>query len=174
MKYRSPKKTEICTPEIRAAVEAYIMGKAFARMERKRVDAYVLPIWESYDFRISEDMAGGPQEVGEKLKNPGEIYLAGDDIRVDRFFEECREAHIANGWKGPRDQCPALVAEHQLTKLEAALIDVSAKPFKMCDQDFWERPNALENRKAWIDNVCGLIVSTFKLDAEKIIREAGR
>ena len=112
-------------PERASAVAALLAARAFAKAERERVDAYVLPIFARYEFFA--DRAAKPGEAPERIADPKDLYLSGDDTLFARFLDECADAHAAHGWAGDRSFCPALVAEHAVTKAEQALLAVGAK-----------------------------------------------
>jgi hypothetical protein len=92
-------------------------AKAFAEVERERVDAYVRPIFARYAF--TDDLG----RTGRLLVDPKDCYLSEDDARCAAFFAECDRAHRAHGWSGPDGNCPALEAEHLLIKAENLLLD---------------------------------------------------
>lgn len=97
--------------------------RAFAELERERVDAYVRPIFERYAFR--NDLGG--RTAGEVLTNPREIYLSEDEERCAAYFAEVARAHQEHGWRGDPEHCPALVAEDLLVKAENALLESLAE-----------------------------------------------
>jgi hypothetical protein len=97
--------------------EAVCMAQAFAELERPRVDAYVLPIFERYEFK---------DEEGQPIPNPDRLYRCPDDAKCAAFYAECDAAHRANGFKGSEGVCPALQAENLVIEAEQALIRVAA------------------------------------------------
>lgn len=111
-----------CAP----AAKAVLMAQAFAELERARVDAYILPIFQSYQphFRVNPKWA---ERYGELVQTPRDLYLCDQEAIVQDYFEDCDRAHRAHGFKGPHGHCPALTAEHLLTQAEHCLIEL-AKP----------------------------------------------
>lgn len=91
-------------------------AKAHAQTEKDRVDAYILPIFEKYDFRC--------EESGEKITNPVQLYLVSDlqDDQCTQFYADCDKAHQEHGFEGEEGFCPALMAHHLQIDAERVLI----------------------------------------------------
>jgi hypothetical protein len=89
-------------------------AKAFAEIERERVDAYIAPIFARYGFK---------DEDGKAIENASRLYMCEDDAACKAFYAECELAHRANGWKGEEGCCPALVAEDLQCRAEQLLLD---------------------------------------------------
>lgn len=104
----------------RTLIRSYIEAKAFAAAERRRVDAYVRPIFDSYRFPVSRRRVdlGEPEFVND----PDLLFRCEDATLCARFYEECARAHAAHGFTGPADHCPALCAGHNLIIAENALL----------------------------------------------------
>lgn len=115
--------------DIAPAARAVLMAKAFAKLERERVNAYILPIFQRYAFTYGHVIA--PDMAGQTIEKPEHLYLAEDEPRVKQYFEECDRAHRAHGFTGPHGHCPALIAENLLIKTENALIDVAGSLFEV-------------------------------------------
>jgi hypothetical protein len=107
-----------CAP----AAKAVLMAQAFAELERARVDAYTLPIFSSYTFRVNPKWA---ERYGETVKAPKDLYLCDEEDKVQNYFEDCDKAHRAHGFKGPQGHCPALTAEHLHMIAEGALMQLA-------------------------------------------------
>lgn len=117
------------------AVEV-IRARAFAEVERARVDAYIAPIFASYEFHVSEEMAArrGSRERITEVKN---LYLTDLEApEYKNFLADCDAAHVAHGFKGKAGQCPALVAETLRITAENALVtsvsDFFGTDFSVC------------------------------------------
>ncbi len=93
-------------------------AKAFAEVEKERVDAYILPLFEGYEFMNDNDLDGS----GEKITNPKHLYLSDDDELATKYYADCDRAHRAHGFDGPEGHCPSLVAESLLTEAENLLL----------------------------------------------------
>lgn len=116
-----------CAP----AAKAVLMAQAFAELERKRVDAYIRPIFESYTFTYDLERRG--VEPGKRMTNPEHLYMSTDEVQVAAYFAECDRAHRAHGFKGPAGHCPALTAEHLLIVTQQALMDLAQPLFGISD-----------------------------------------
>jgi len=135
--------------EGRALVLALLAARAFAQVERKRVDAYIQPIFAEYDFRpTQENLKFGEPDATLPLKY---LWLTDMDApEYHEFNERCYDAHAARGWTGERGHCPALTAEHAVTKAEWAIIESISR---FLDFDFTHIYG--DERKQLLDLVCG-------------------
>jgi|SRR5690606_31684368 len=110
-------------PDTRALVEALKKAKVTAKETRTKVDAYIAPVFEDCGpFPVDPDKLsrrGGPAFV----ETPDKLYLCSDEARCNAFYAACDRAHKEQGYRLPEGYCPALVAEHAVTKLENALLD---------------------------------------------------
>ena len=104
----------------RPLAETVCLAQAFAEMERERVNAYILPIFQRYTF--TADLHGD----GHVLTDPDELYLSKDEPKVLAYYAETYKAHKLNGWKGREGHCPALTAEHDLAQAQNTLIDAAS------------------------------------------------
>jgi hypothetical protein len=138
-----------CAP----AAKAVLMARAFAQVERERVDAYILPIFARYTFVDGLSRRGDHR--GEKIDRPDQLYLSTDEALVAQYFEECDQAHRAHGFKGPKGHCPALTAEHLVIKTEQALIDL-AKPLIGIDDVYGD------DRKRYLEILIGACARHIK------------
>lgn len=134
-----------CAP----AGRAVLLARAFAELERERVDAYILPIFKSYKFTVAEK--NGRRHPGEEITEPRMLYLSDDEVMCAAYYEECDRAHRAHGFKGPHGHCPALTAEHLVIQTEHALIGLAQDLFGVEAHQLW-RP---EDRKKYLDLLIG-------------------
>ncbi len=102
------------------AAKAVLMARVFAQMERERVDAYILPLFATYQFEVAKKWQ--ERGIDARITKPGDLYLSDDTPMLTAFYADCDAAHRAHGFTGPAGHCPALVAEHLLCNTEAALI----------------------------------------------------
>jgi hypothetical protein len=108
-----------CAP----AAKAVLTARAFAQAERERADAYISPIFQTYQFEYGErwrDFTGPIQTVAD-------LYLCDDQRLVAAFVEDCDRAHRAHGFTGPTGSSPVVDAERLVTEAEQALL-VLAQP----------------------------------------------
>ena len=93
-----------------------------AHNERTRVDQYILPIFQKYQFTH--------KRTGQPLTHPEQLYLAGDDDSnektLEQYYQECDDAHRTHGFTGPQGHCPALTSENKAIQLENELLKITA------------------------------------------------
>lgn len=109
--------------------EAVLLARAFAELERERVNAYVLPIFAKYEFWNDLESEHGAARV--RLDKPDLLYLSKDEKLARAYFDECDAAHRVHGFSGPADHCPALAAENLFRDAKRALINEGAKLFEV-------------------------------------------
>lgn len=107
--------------------KAVCLAKAFAQVERERVDAYIRPIFDSYKFEYGPEITR--RELTGRIPSPKELYLVDDGPELAAYYADCDDAHRAHGFTGPKGHCPALVAEHLLCIAEGHLIDAAMPLF---------------------------------------------
>jgi hypothetical protein len=100
--------------------QAVCMAKAFAQLERARVDAYIQPLFETFGFVDDE---------GNKIDNQRHLYRCDDEVMCKAFYAESDAAHRAHGFTGPEGHCPALRAENLLIQAENHLIEAGCELF---------------------------------------------
>lgn len=100
---------------------AVIQAKAFAQVERERVNAYILPLFNSFRFSTADTLDGRP------INDPEHLYLCKDEELCKDFYEACDKAHREHGFTGKHGHCPALMAEHLQIIAENALLDAGCK-----------------------------------------------
>lgn len=97
----------------RAIAKTVVSAKAFAAVERERVNAYIRVVFDSFSF-VDED--------GETITDPDDLYLCEDDDLCTAYYAACDAAHRENGFDGPEGHCPALIAEDLLRQAEDVLL----------------------------------------------------
>ncbi len=136
----------------RPLAEAVCMAQAFAECERERVDAYIQPIFDSFNFMIGEKMGNRLQnDVGERITDPKQLYLCTDETLCAQYYAACDVAHRAHGFTGKPGYCPALIAEDQLRKAQHALIDAGCKLMDIDPASLWD----MKNRDKMLDLLLG-------------------
>ena len=111
-----------CAP----AAKAVLMARAFAQVERERVEAYITPIFQAYRFEYAErwrDLHTGP------IPTVADLHLCDDTPLVAAFLADCDRAHRAHGFSGPTGRCPAHVAECRVIEAEHALMALAQPVF---------------------------------------------
>lgn len=89
-------------------------ARAHAELERERVAAYIRPVFESFTWPAGMD--------GHAITGHKDIYLCEDEELCRRYFDACDAAHRLHGFTGPKDHCPALVAESEQIQAENLLL----------------------------------------------------
>lgn len=145
---------QIVTPAVKSLVSAYLLARTYAEVQRERVDEIHLAILT--ECPILDD------ETGEPLLRSKDLYRTDNEALCADFYAEAdkrlREAGIKPA-SMPTEFCPALVAEHELVKIERMLIDESGKPLGVDHNKLLCARHGMENWRKWIDLVVGLIVS---------------
>ena len=136
--------------DVGPAVSAVLAARVFAECERKRVDAYISPIFEAYRDKFVIDPRWAHEHVN--LKGPKDLYLCVDDVMVHDFYDDCDKAHRAHGFKGPQGHCPALTAEHLVIVAERALLELTTPTFGI-DADLYG-----DNRAKFLELIIGAAV----------------
>ncbi len=124
---------------------AVCRAMAFAEVEQQRVDAYVRPIFDSFNF---------VDEHEKKIEHPKDVYLSQDEAACKAFFARCDEAHRAHGFKGPEGHCPALEAETVLRIAEDALLRAGADFLEIEELHIYG-----EDRKKMLDLLLGACIN---------------
>ena len=110
---------------------AVLEARAFAQIERERVDAYIKPVFDLFDFYVKPEWRKGEpgQTFGQdwRVLEQKHLYMSDQEALCDQFYEECDKEHRKHGFKGPHGYCPALMAENLVIEAEKALIQ-SAGP----------------------------------------------
>ena len=117
----APKFKQWCKTHTDEALRV-VTATAFAQVERKRVDAYLLPLFRSFQFRFPE---------GGLIENPEHLYRCLDEVEVARYYDACDTAHREHGFAGPYGYCPALIAHHDQLKAEWRLLEAAAQFFAL-------------------------------------------
>ena len=153
--------------DIAPVVSALLVAQAHAEHERARVNQYIRPVFDRYTFMVAERFrrAGEPTQITE----PENLYLCDDDALCRRYYDDCDAAHRAHGFTGPKDHCPALVAENLVLEAERALME-AAQPLLGID------PNTVygENRKKYLKLLIGAAVQSGKVDPKATLRRVLR
>ncbi len=99
-----------------ALVEDVRQCRVEAAQMRNVVDAYTLPVFESFD--LVDDFTGG------KIERMEDAWNASDEL-FGAYNDKCIEAAHAAGFAHLGDSCPALIAENKRSKAESALVEMA-------------------------------------------------
>jgi len=156
------------SPELRSAVRAHLMARAYAETMRERVNAIYLEILaEAPIYAERHEGRRGSSLDGRPILDPQKLYLASEEDMplVEEAWAEADKRSRAAGIKPddmPHSHCPALVAEALQIKTEWLVIEAGARMMGMEDpEEFNDRLLCLglEKRKEFLDLLCGLIVN---------------
>ena|SRR5581483_10804931 len=140
MTARTPAEFKVWAKLNKPIAKAVCAAMAIAQVERERVNAYVLPIFQTYRFL---------DENGAQIDSPDKLFLSEDDAMCKAFYAACDVAHRAHGWKGSEGSCPALTAANLVIKAENALLEAGCEFLGLK-----EMPSALyggDKRKEMLD-----------------------
>ncbi len=101
-------------PKLRPLVVEMLAKRAFAEVERKRVDTYIAPVFAQFRFVDDE---------GAVITDPERLYHCDDEAMCAAYYAACDVAHREHGFTGEPGECPALVAEHTQLKAEWAVLE---------------------------------------------------
>ncbi len=100
--------------KVRPLIIEMLTKRAFAEVERKRVDAYIAPVFARFRFVDDE---------GAVITDPDMLYRCDDEAMCAAYYAACDVAHREHGFTGEPGECPALVAEHNQLKAEWAVLE---------------------------------------------------
>lgn len=101
-------------PALRPLVLSMTAARAWAIVESKRVNAYIMPLFATFTF-LDED--------GALITDPDYLFKCDDEALVASYFAACDAAHREHGFTGETGCCPALIAEAAQIKAENAVLD---------------------------------------------------
>lgn len=161
---------EDITPRINELVAQYLVAKAKAEMLREQVDEVRAEVIQRVPLYR--------HDTGERITDIEFDWLDEDQERFWRYLETVSDALKEDGvkpWDMRLEICPALVAEHELRKIEWALIDEMSDIFDMGYEsgEMNDRLLALGvgNRQEFIDAVVG---AALAIEAKSFTNNARR
>ena len=104
--------------KVRPLIIEMLTKRAFAEVERKRVDAYIAPVFARFSFVDDE---------GKAITDPEMLFCCHDVEMCAAFYAACDIAHREHGFTGEAGKCPALVAAHETLKVEWAVLESMEK-----------------------------------------------
>lgn len=120
------------TPAIRAAVQNVIAARKHAAAERAKMAAVDAELLEKHALYVRaeylERRGDGVKE--QRITEEKHIYLTDlDGAPYNAYMDERRARIAAMGYNLKGDYCPALIAEHEQSQAEHALIEAAAALF---------------------------------------------
>lgn len=141
----------LLTPEIVQAVNTYLLARTCAELKRRQVDAVQRAILAEHP------LIDALHTPGARITDPQHVYMA-DDAAWPQFYAECNRRERAAGIKPsdmPDEYCPALCAEDLQVQAENLILDLTAPVMGVSREQLYG-----ENRKRWLELVCGLIINS--------------
>lgn len=139
-------------------VNTLLMAKAYAQLERERVDKIQRKVLAEEVYLMDERWLEHGRD-DERITEPDKSHLM-CDVDASRYFEKLNAIHLANGFEdAAKGYCPALVAETLERDATHALI--------LSAQEFMPEvtPNGLlclglEKYHKFVDLLIGLVVNS--------------
>lgn len=134
-------------------VNALLLQTTQAQVDRTRVDAIQRSI-----------LAGGAyfDDSGKQVFEPRHGWTIADRL-WPTYHAACHAAYLAAGYEVAEGYCPALIAEHDQTKAEWALIEAAEQFFPGVTNDRLlcgsKDKGGLELRREYLDLLCKLVVN---------------
>lgn len=144
-------------------VNAYFMARTYAELMRERVDEVQRAILAECPLNMEPQWI--ERRGDEKITDPSLTYLAVESGLKD-YWAECNKQERELGIKPadmPDENCPALVAEHVQRQAEWLLLECGWAAIQKDDPDGWKLLYG-DNRKRFIDLLCGLVVNHPKYE----------
>ena len=146
---RTPDIKKVATPTVKSLVSSYLMLKFLASVMREQVDAIYADVLR--ENPVYED------RTKKQIYLEQHLYLCPDDKAVQNIWDIAGKRLTEAGIKPAdmdKEKCPALVAEHDLVKIEWLLIDEDGKPFGLSCNKMYN----IEHRAEFIRLITGLIM----------------
>ena len=105
-----------------------IGAQIVAKDTRAFVDSYKLPIFRRYAFKDDE---------GNPITSMTDLYRCDDQTMLRAYYDEVDAENRKHGFTGPKDHCPALIAENELIRLEQELIESACIVLKVGSEHFY-------------------------------------
>ena len=142
---------ESVTSEIKSLVGSWLKAKAYADVTRNKIDAIHRQILQEKPV-FSDD--------GIQLLLAKDLYLSSDDEACKRFYDEADVRCKAQGYNNLKPgQCPALIAEDMLRKIEWAIFDAWEPVLGVEDLQHRTLCLGIDKYKWFIDLTVKLVIS---------------
>ena len=125
-------------------VDTLLMAMAYAELERAKMDKIYNGILSRCTYYDTE---------GKRISDHNKAYLMDDNYSAT-FLAHCTQAVKDAGYNVPEGNCPALMAEHDVVKLEWSLMQATAPLFGIDWQALYG-----ENRAKYLDLTIKLVVN---------------
>lgn len=147
------------TEELKTAVEAYFLAKAYASTIRPVVNGYKTEILQRERFTIDREWYG-PNLRDTVITDPKDAWKMNGSDFDDRYIPMCHDQHIAHGFGDVVYElgvCPLLVAEHDQVKAENAILKEASIILSrdlLAIYDLEKRQEAIDLTVKWVLSEC--------------------
>jgi len=146
------------TDELKSAVNAYLMARAYAETMRSSIDEIQRAILEECPLTNGLEIEHG--EPPRAITEPKHTYLCTDEAQLEDYYAECDKREREAGLKPEtmeKDYCPALVARSMQSNTERLVIECGMRMLGIDDI----RITAIygEKRRRFIDLLVRLVVN---------------
>lgn len=116
--------------EARDAAKALHQARKDAERLRAEIAALIAPVFARFEFYA---------ETGERITDEGDLYTVADiNSPQMREWDAARDKAIHDaGYNVPHGHCPALIAQDQVCKCEARLLEIGARHFGIVDAEMY-------------------------------------
>lgn len=99
--------------KVRPLIVDMLSKRAFAEVEKKRVAAYIAPVFARFSF---------VDDIGAAITDPELLFCCDDEAMCVAYYAACDVAHRERGFTGEAGRCPALITAHETLKAEWAVL----------------------------------------------------
>ena len=149
------------TQDVKSAVSAYLMARAYAETMRERIDKIETAVL--VQCPLTNGLEIKHVQPAREITEPKEVYLCTDKDMLEEHYGEVNHRVRAAGLKPddmPDSHCPALVAESLQCDTEHLIIDTAIEMLNL-DKDFGHTLicNGMDKYHQFIDLVCKLVIN---------------
>lgn len=93
---------------------------------KKDVDSYLLPYFQSFEFRYDDELGGGA-----KITDPEDVWMCScfDTDKLEIYYEGCDRLHKRHGWNVSKGINPYTIVREELVKMENYLLTIAKDVF---------------------------------------------
>lgn len=153
------------TQEVKSYVNAYLMQRTIAEVTRDKVNTIETEILTECPLMVSDEWSERGRLDGP-ITDPKHTYLCDKGPELEDYYLETNKRLRDAGIKPdemPDTHCPALVAEHDLIKIERLLLGAAAVMLKLgIDGKELNQQlmcSGMKQRQKFIDLLVGLVVN---------------
>ncbi len=125
--------------KVRPLIVDMLSKRAFAEVEKKRVTAYIAPVFARFSFI---------DDAGAAITDPELLFCCDDEAMCAAYYAACDVAHSEHGFVGEAGKCRALIAAHETFKAEWVVL---ASMEQFVGLDAGQLSHTLESRAKALD-----------------------